>query len=82
MGLFGKIDKGADLVRDMADRLDVDLTQLNGLDVESTAAKYRQVVLSCTTCTQQEDCRHLLDENARLEDAPSYCLNRDVMKRA
>jgi hypothetical protein len=40
------------------------------------------MVLSCTACKQHEDCRHLLDDNAKLDDAPSYCRNRDVMHRA
>ncbi|WP_420397860.1 DUF6455 family protein [Nioella sp.] len=82
MGIFKTLSDSAGLVDDMADRLDVDLTHIGGLDVESSALAYRSMVLSCTACTQHEDCRHLLDDNAKLDDAPSYCRNRDVMHRA
>ncbi|RFU11909.1 adenylosuccinate lyase [Rhodobacteraceae bacterium W635] len=81
MGLFGKIDESAGLVHDMADRLDVDLTHLGGHSAEATALKYRQVVLSCTACRHHDACRHLLDASPRLDDAPDYCRNRDVMVR-
>jgi len=81
MGLFRKIDESAGLVHDMADRLDVDLMGIGGDGAEATALKYRQVVLSCTACHHHDDCRHLLDANAQLKDAPGYCRNRDVMMR-
>lgn len=81
MGLFSKIDTSAGLVHDMADRLDVDLTHISGLDAETSAYQYRSVVLSCSACTHQGDCRSLLDSHAKLDDAPDYCRNRHVMTR-
>lgn len=81
MGIFKNLSESAGLVTDMADRLDVDLTHIGGLDAESSAAAYRSVVMSCAACKQHEDCRHLLDDNAKLDDAPGYCRNRHVMHR-
>lgn len=82
MGIFKNLSKSAGLVNDMADRLDVDLNHIGGLDPENSAYAYRSAVMSCSACKKHEDCRHLLDENATLEDAPDYCRNRHVMHRA
>ena len=81
MGIFKSLSDSAALVDDMADRLDVDLARLDRLDPELSATKYRRAVLSCSACGKQGDCRHLLDENAKLDDAPAYCRNRDIMHR-
>ena len=81
MGIFKTLSESAGLVNDMADRLDVDLTQIGGLDVESSATAFRSAVVSCSACEQHGECRHLLDDNAKLEDAPDYCRNRHIMHR-
>lgn len=82
MGIFKTLSESAGLVNDMADRLDVDLTRIGGLDAETSATAYRRVVVACSTCKKHAACRHLLDENTRLDDAPAYCRNRHVMHRA
>ena len=81
MGIFDKLNKSAGLVNDMADRLDVDLNHLGGLDEESSAYRYRSAVIACSRCGKQGECRHLLDDNAKLDDAPEYCRNRAIMHR-
>ena len=50
MGIFKTLSNSAGLVNDMADRLDVDLTHIGGLDAESSATAYRSVVISCSAC--------------------------------
>jgi len=82
MGIIKNLSEGAALVNDMADRLDVDLTRIGGPDAERSVVAYRNAVMSCAACTQHEECRHLLDDNAKLDDAPDYCRNRHVMYRA
>ena len=81
MGLFKKLGESADLVTDMADRLDVDLEHIDGLDTEGSIRRYRSAVMACSTCGKHGECRHLLDDNVKLADAPDYCRNRSIMHR-
>ena len=81
MGLLSKLDTSATLVQDMAGRLDVDLEGSLFRDVETGAYQFRNMILSCTACSDQEGCRKLLDENDKLDAAPEYCRNGHRLKR-
>lgn len=82
MGLFSKLDRSADLVQDMAGHLDQNLADIVVSDPEFGAYTYRRMVMACATCTEQDDCRHLLDTTEKLDQAPAYCRNGHLLKRS
>jgi Family of unknown function (DUF6455) len=82
MGILNKLDKSAGLVQDMAGHLDVDLDKMLMGDPETGAFAYRNMVLSCSACTDQDGCRALLDETEKLDAAPKYCRNGHLLTPA
>ncbi len=69
MFAFKSLDKSADLVRGMADRTDTDLS------TPLAVSQFRQMVLACSGCTDQDGCAKLQAENDHLDAAPGYCRN-------
>jgi len=82
MGIINKLGNSAGLVQDMARHLDIDLDKRLMGDPETGAFAYRNMVLSCSACTDQEGCRALLDETEKLDAAPTYCRNGHLLSRA
>ncbi|MEP4038479.1 DUF6455 family protein [Pseudophaeobacter sp.] len=79
MGLFSKLGQSTDLVEGMADRLGVDFADSIAADPEAEGRKFRRAVLNCSHCGNQAGCADLQAENAHLDEAPSYCRNRDML---
>jgi hypothetical protein len=78
MGILSKIEKSADLVKGLSDRIGFDIASQIRSDPQSVGPKYRNVVLRCTSCTNQAECAQLQASNDHLDRAPDYCLNRDT----
>jgi hypothetical protein len=72
----------ADLVDRMAGTLGVDLEQAM-MEGRMNVDQLGDAVLSCTGCSNPEDCRHWLEghKGQIAEEAPGYCRNRDMLKR-
>ncbi|MEX3016072.1 DUF6455 family protein [Gymnodinialimonas hymeniacidonis] len=66
---FEKFDRSADLVKGMAERTETDLSD------PIIASQFKQMVLACSACSDQEACTRLQAENSRLDAAPDYCRN-------
>ena len=69
---FEKFDRSTDLVRGMADRTGVDLTD------PALAVQFRQMVMACAGCENQGGCAKLQAANDTLDSAPDYCQNKSV----
>ncbi len=82
MSILKKLDKSAALVQDMAGHLDVDLDDKLMNNPEIGAYRYRNMIMSCSACTDQEACRQLLDKTEKLDVAPAYCRNGHLLKRS
>jgi hypothetical protein len=82
MTLFQKMSESTGLVSGMAERLDIDITERMAQDADSFGRSYLNMVMRCAKCSDHEACTRLQDENPALDAAPSYCENRDVLKRA
>jgi hypothetical protein len=82
VGLVSKINKSAELMSGLAQRMDVDLSESILANPETAAREYRSMVLRCTGCTDQDACAHLQDEQAHIDAAPDYCRNRDTLNAA
>ena len=80
MTFFQKMSESTGLVSGMAERLDVDLAARMDQPAANTRT-YREMVLRCAQCPEHGACAKLQDENLALDEAPSYCRNRDVLTR-
>jgi hypothetical protein len=74
--------KHADLVARMAAVQGVDLAEAE-MRGQLDADMLHSVILSCTACTDPEDCTHWLDADDEqvAGGTPDYCRNADVMAR-
>ena len=74
MVFFSKLDRSAELVKGMADRL--------GHDLEDPAhiVGFKQMVLAWAGCTNPGACAQLQAENETLSQAPDYCRNAAAFK--
>lgn len=70
-----KISNSCKLVQGMAERLGAEVTPPLETDPETIGRAYREAVLRCASCEQQEDCKDLQANNDTLSEAPSYCRN-------
>lgn len=78
---FQKIEDHAELVRQMADRLGVDITEemqsgrLTPDDLDATVRR-------CLSCLQVGECRHFLAATVPggAAAAPTYCVNKDLLE--
>ncbi len=66
---FEKFDGSADLVKGMAERTGHDLSD------PATASNFKQMVMACTGCSDQDGCTRLQAENETLNAAPAFCRN-------
>ncbi|MEJ6387975.1 DUF6455 family protein [Gymnodinialimonas ulvae] len=66
---FEKFDRSTDLVKGMAARTGHDLTD------PTHASQFKQMVLSCTGCTDQDACARLQSETDTLDAPPADCRN-------
>lgn len=82
MGFLNRIDRSAELVTGMAERLDHSLADRIAADPETYGPAFRKMVLSCTGCRDQAECARLQAENRHLDAAPAYCRNRQVFETA
>lgn len=82
MGFFSKLGTSTDLVSGMSERLGVDLRGPMMRNPEQAANEYRSMVLRCSSCTDQADCADRQAKSVRFEEAPEYCMNKDVFDQA
>jgi hypothetical protein len=82
MGFFSKLAQSADLVRGMADRVNADFVAKDGDSSEFQGARYRSLVIRCSTCTDQAACADLQASSAHLDAAPGYCRNKAELDAA
>ncbi|MGJ8618333.1 MAG: DUF6455 family protein [Sulfitobacter sp.] len=75
MAFFSKIDKSADLMFGLSERMDVDLGSRVLADPELAAKEYRSMVLRCTGCCDQDGCAKLQRDHDHIDRAPDYCRN-------
>lgn len=80
MGIFRKLSQSADLVNGMAERIGADLAGAAAADPETGAVRYRSAVLGCSGCAAQGECRQLQDGCTHLDEAPEYCVNKDMLE--
>ena len=80
MGLFSKIGQSADLMRGMADRLGVDMADAICRDPENEGRRYREMVIHCSACSDQDGCARLQASCDHLDAAPDYCQNKAVLE--
>lgn len=81
MGLLSRLDRHADLVHRMAERLGIDLVEATQRGEVSEEA-LRSVVLTCTGCHQTGDCESWLAEHSGgANETPDYCRNKDLLNR-
>lgn len=76
MSILSRIDHHENLMHRMADRngADLDLALQSGI---VSPGEIRAAVLSCTGCTQPEECQAHLD--AGEDGLPDYCRNADMI---
>ena len=79
MGLISKLAGSADLVNGMADRVGLDLGEAVMRNPELVGPQYREMVVRCSTCTDQDACTQLQKSCDHLDAAPAYCRNKDIM---
>lgn len=75
MGFLRKLDRSAELVSGMADRLGIDMTEALLADADRAGPQLRTMVMTCTGCREQGACTRLQAEHDHLDAPPSYCLN-------
>ncbi|MBY5974436.1 DUF6455 family protein [Pseudooceanicola marinus] len=73
MGFFSKLDKHADLMGGMADRVGLDMAEK--MVDESVANGYRAAIIRCATCREAGACAQWQAEHATAEHTPGYCRN-------
>ena len=79
MSIFSKIDKSADLMFGLSERMDVDLGSRVLADPEQAGREYRAMVLRCTGCSNQTGCANLQHTHDHIDRAPEYCRNGDFL---
>ena len=77
MSIFSRIDHHEALMRRMADRNGADLDLALQTAIVSPG-ELRAAVLSCTGCTQPEDCARRVDHGE--DGLPDYCRNADMIR--
>ena len=77
MSILNRLERHSRLMDRMADRngADLDLALQSGA---VTPGEVRAAVLSCTGCTDPEDCGHRVD--AGVPGLPDYCRNADMIR--
>jgi hypothetical protein len=78
MGMFDKLDKSADLVIGMAQRVGHDVRGTLIASPHASGAPFAAMVYRCSSCTEQDACAALQHDNQQLESPPDYCRNRHV----
>lgn len=77
--LFERFDRHARLMNSMADALGHDL-ETEMLAGRLSPEKYREKVFRCVGCGNAEGCARLLEAaNGFLDEAPSYCRNKETL---
>lgn len=76
MSITSRIDHHETLMRRMADRngADLDLALQSGI---VSPGEVRAAVLSCTGCTQPDDCQRRLEQGK--DGLPDYCRNAEMI---
>ncbi len=82
MSWITKIARSADLASGMMDRLGSDLPKDILSSPETGARTYARVVFRCVGCPDQTACATLQAQNNRLDHAPAYCRNKDLLGRS
>lgn len=82
MGFFTKLSDSAGLVSGMANRVGVDLVDRLADSPELLGPAYRSMVMRCSKCAHQDACAQLQASSDRLDHAPDYCQNRDILDAA
>jgi len=81
--MFGMktLDRHAELTRKMAESLDLDIGK-SMLDGKLSALEYRGAVVSCTQCSNPDDCETWLEAHGDGAEAPpAYCRNKALLAR-
>ena len=79
MAFFSKIDKSADLMFGLSERMNIDLGSGVLANPEQVAREYRSMVIQCTGCSDQAGCAKLQSEHDHIDQAPEYCRNGAVL---
>ncbi len=75
MAYYSKIDKSADLMFGLSERMDVDLGSWVFANPEQAGREYRAMVMRCTGCSDQAGCEKLQRAQDHIDQAPDYCRN-------
>lgn len=81
MTFFDKMSESARLVSGMATRLDIDFSDRIAANPEGAGRSFATMVQRCAQCSDHAACARLQDENPMLDATPSYCMNKDVLRR-
>ena len=81
MTLFDRMSEGARLVSGMATRLDIDIADRVAANPDGAGRSYAAMVQRCAQCSDHAACARLQDENPMLDATPSFCMNKDVLRR-
>ncbi|SEI99569.1 hypothetical protein SAMN05444007_10393 [Cribrihabitans marinus] len=81
MKLFSRMDRSADLVNGMAERLGFGLSDRIAAAPDVEGPRFAAMVRRCSACSDQPGCTALQSTNPRLDLAPDYCLNREILAR-
>jgi hypothetical protein len=81
MGVLDRLDKSADLVMGMAQRVGHDVHDALIASPHTSGASFAAMVYRCSSCTEQDTCAALQHDHEQLESPPEYCRNRQVFGR-
>lgn len=81
MGYFSRIDKAANLMTGLAERLGRSPLELDAGLTQNAVLQYRHMIMRCAACRHYSDCEALQKTHHRLSAAPAYCLNKAELDR-
>jgi len=81
MGYFSRIDKAANLMTGLAERLGRSPVKLDAGLTQNAVLQYRHMIMRCAACRHHSDCEALQKTHHRLSAAPAYCLNKAELDR-
>lgn len=79
--MLKKLAKHADLMGEMTQKVGIEMGD-ELISGRLSATEIRDAVYACTHCKNVSDCKVFLgDTNAVVEQAPEYCLNKQMISK-
>ncbi|WP_157932983.1 DUF6455 family protein [Roseovarius salinarum] len=80
MKVIGQMERRADVMGRMAQRLGVDWSEEIAAHPDRAAGMYRGAVVTCAQCEREGDCLRWMERHETSDHTPDFCLNKELLE--